>query len=137
MKFNLKMFLVGGILGGTMTLMPALTQAQATGRQLPKLPALEQLNLTTDQEAKLAQIRQATRAELVDLLTTEQQETFKTKMSQGSTFREAIAAMNPSEEQRSQIRHTFQSARQSVSEVLISEQRQQALEWMQLHSRNH
>lgn len=136
MKFNLKMLLVGSVLGGAITLMPALTQAQETERQVPRFPALEQLNLTTDQEAKLAQIRQDTRAQLEELLTIEQQETFKTKMSQGTTFREAIAAMNPSEEQRTQIRDTFRSARQSASEVLTPEQRQQAQQWRQSRSRN-
>jgi periplasmic protein CpxP/Spy len=136
MKFNLKILLVGGILGGAITLMPALTQAQETGSQFPRFPALEQLDLTTDQEAKLAQIRQDTRVQLEDLLTAEQQETFTTKMSQGATFREAIAAINPSEEQRTQIRDTLQSARQSVSEVLTPEQRQQAQEWRQSRPRN-
>jgi len=136
MKFNLKMVLVGGILGGAITLMPALTQAQETGSQVPRFPALEQLNLTTDQEAKLAQIRQATRAQLENVLTAEQQETFKTKMAQGATFREAIAASNLSEEQRTQLREAFQAARQSASEVLTPEQRQQAQQWRQSHPRN-
>ncbi|MCY7320835.1 MAG: Spy/CpxP family protein refolding chaperone [Phormidesmis sp. CAN_BIN36] len=136
MKFNLKMLLVGGILGGAIALIPALTQAQETGSQFPKFPALEQLNLTTDQEAKLAQIRQDTRTQLEDLLTVEQQETLRTKLSEGATFREAIAAMNPSEGQRTQIRDTFRSARQSASEVLTPAQRQQAREWRQSRPRN-
>lgn len=136
MKFNLKMLLVGGILGGAIALIPALTQAQETGSQFPKFPALEQLNLTTDQEAKLAQIRQDTRTQLEDLLTVEQQETLRTKLSEGANFREAIAAMNPSEGQRTQIRDTFRSARQSASEVLTPAQRQQAREWRQSRPRN-
>ncbi|NJR40534.1 MAG: hypothetical protein HC781_19000 [Leptolyngbyaceae cyanobacterium CSU_1_4] len=137
MKFNLKMLWVGGILSGAIALMPALTQAQETANPLPKFPALEQLNLTPDQEAKLTQIRQNTRTQLENLLTAEQQETFKDKMSQGATFREAIAAMNPSEEQRTQIRNTLRSARQSASEILTPEQRQQAREWRQSRPRNH
>jgi periplasmic protein CpxP/Spy len=137
MKFNLKMLLVGGILGGAITLMPAPAKAQTTSSPFLHVPVLEQLNLTTDQEAKLAKIQQDTRAQLEDLLTAEQQETFKTKLSQGATFREAIAAMNPSEKQRTQIRNACQFARQSASEVLTSEQRQQALAWMQSHPRNH
>lgn len=137
MKFNLKMVLVGGILGGVMTLMPTLAQAQETGNQFPKLQRLEQLNLTAEQEAQLAQIRQATQAQLEDLLTAEQQEAFKSKMSEGATFREAIAAADLSEDQRTQLRDTFRSARRAASELLTTEQRQQAREQRQSRLRNH
>jgi periplasmic protein CpxP/Spy len=129
MKLNLKSILVGGILGGAMLLLPAITQAQDTGVQ--SFPAIAQLNLTTDQEAKLAEIRQDTQTQLENILTAEQRQIFKTQMAQGATLRESIAAMTPSDEQRTQLRATFQSARQSASAVLTPEQRQQAREWMQ------
>jgi periplasmic protein CpxP/Spy len=129
MKFNLKSILVGGILGGAMLLLPAITQAQDTGVQ--SFPVIAQLNLTTDQEAKLAEIRQDTQTQLENILTAEQRQIFKTQMAQGATLRESIAAMTPSDEQRTQLRATFQSARQSASAVLTPEQRQQAREWMQ------
>jgi periplasmic protein CpxP/Spy len=121
MKFKpLKLVLVGGILGGALMLLPNLGNAQEN-RQFP---VLEQLDLTTDQETQLSTIRRNTRSQLERIVNAEQQEIFKTKMTQGATLRESIAAMNLSEDQRTQVRATLQSARQEVATVLTPDQRQ-------------
>jgi Spy/CpxP family protein refolding chaperone len=121
MKFNaFKVILVGGILGGALLLLPNLSNAQNASRS----SVLEQLDLTTDQETQLTQIRQHARTQLETLLSSDQQEAFKTKMLEGATFQDAIAAMNLSENQRVQVRTIFQSTKQEAATVLTPEQRQ-------------
>jgi periplasmic protein CpxP/Spy len=121
MKFNpLKLVLIGSLLSGALLLLPKLSQAQEN-RQFP---VLEQLDLTTDQETQLSTIRRNTRSQLERIVSAEQQEIFKTKMTQGATLRESIAAMNLSADQRTQVRETLQAARQEAATVLTADQRQ-------------
>jgi periplasmic protein CpxP/Spy len=121
MKVNaIKIMLVGGILGGALMLLPNLSKAQETRT----FPVLEQIDLTQDQETQLSTIRRNTRTQLESIVSAEQQEIFKTKMSQGATFRDSIAAMNLSEDQRTQVRSTLKSARQEAATVLTADQRQ-------------
>jgi periplasmic protein CpxP/Spy len=140
MKFNaFKVILVGGILGGALILLPNLSKAQesssppASVLEQLHFPVLDRLNVTADQETQLVKIGQNTRTQLETLITAEQRETFKSKMAEGATFRDAIAAMNLSADQRTQVRATFQSARQEAATVLTPEQRQQAREFIQSH----
>ncbi|MCU0565762.1 MAG: Spy/CpxP family protein refolding chaperone [Oculatellaceae cyanobacterium Prado106] len=128
--FNLKSILVGTLLSGTLILTPIATHAQEPLTQLPVMAAIEQLNLTADQESQLVRIRQNTRAQLESILSESQRQSFKTTLEQGGSFRSAVAAMNLTEEQRTQLRTVFQSVRTEASTILTTEQRQQIRDWV-------
>jgi periplasmic protein CpxP/Spy len=127
LNFNLiKVFVVGGFLGGVLTLLPTVSQAQQT-----RMPVLEQLDLTPDQETQMAEVRRDTLAQLETIVSAEQRETFKSKMTEGATLREAIASMNLSEDQRTQVRATFQAARQEAQTILTPAQQEEVRELLQ------
>jgi len=116
-----------------LTLTPAIVKAQSASAPAPLMDALEQLNLTSNQEAQLAEIRRNTQAQVAQILTSEQRSQFRTSREQGNTVRTAIAAMNLSDDQKTQLRQIFQNSRQAVSQILTPEQQQQARTWWQNH----
>lgn len=141
MKFNPLYGLVGGCLVGALALLPLIAKAdmtqanetqphlaQAASRNLdesmPLLAALDQLNLTADQEAQLTTLRRETRTQLEAVIQPEQRQQFKTTWQQGNSFRQAVAAMNLTTEQKQQVRSIVQSAREQGATVLTDSQRQ-------------
>jgi Spy/CpxP family protein refolding chaperone len=102
LNFNLiKVFVVGGFLGGVLTLLPTVSQAQQT-----RMPVLEQLDLTPDQETQMAEVRRDTLAQLETIVSAEQRETFKSKMTEGATLR-AQTILTPA--QQEEVRELLQS----------------------------
>ncbi len=152
MKFNPLYGLVGGCLVGALALTPFmakadmfqanLTAAHAVATQLaeatpqdhslpPFLTALDELNLTADQEAQLSTLRRETRTQLEAVIQPEQRQQFKTTLQQGGSFRQAVNAMNLTLNQKQQVRSIFQSARQEGAAVLTPAQRQELRQLIQ------
>jgi periplasmic protein CpxP/Spy len=132
MKINFKVVLTGGLLGGALMLLPVAAKAQESGA-LQQFPALEQLDLTAEQEAQITQVRQDARTQLEGVLSAEQQQSVKTSMEQGATSREAIAPLDLSSEQRTQLRSIQQSIRQDIANILTPEQQHQVQQYRQSH----
>lgn len=130
---------VAGLLALTLTLAPRIAQADAptplsSGPVLASAPiveALDQLNLTADQEAQLTALRHDTRSQLQAIVQPNQRQQFKTTWQQGQSFQESVAAMNLTPEQRQQIKAIFQSSRQQAKAVLTEPQRQQLKQLLQ------
>ena len=126
MKLSLKALLLSGAAIGAIALIPFVVNAQTTVPQfLSQFRPMQQLNLTADQRAKLKETRQATRAQLENLLTAEQKQQFQTAIADGKAPMEAIESLNLSETQRSQARAILQTAHQQTEAVLTPEQKQQ------------
>lgn len=133
MKFNPLILLAGGCLVGVLTLMPFIAQADSMTALMPIPEAIEELNLTTDQEAQLTAIRRDTRSQLEAAVSAAQRQQFKTTLQQGGSFRQAVTAMNLTPDQRQQVRSIFQSARQQGATVLTPAQKQQLRQMMLSH----
>jgi len=93
--------------------------------QTAGIPTPEQLNLTTQQEASLSQIRVQSLAQLERILSPEQRDQFKAALLQGKDLRGAIAAMNLTPDQQNQLRQTIQSIRTQIDSTLTPGQKQQ------------
>jgi hypothetical protein len=91
-------------------------------------PALQGIELTTDQQTQVNQIINNTFFGAKSILSSEQQEQLKTMLSQGNTLRDSVRSLNLSRSQMRQLQSTAKSARSQVSQILTSEQRQQ---WQQ------
>lgn len=87
--------------------------------------ALDQLNLTPEQETQLADIQQTTQVQIETVLSSSQQQRLRAELDDGVSFRQAIARLNLSPDQRTELRSIMGAARQSAAEVLTPAQRQQ------------
>lgn len=108
---------------------PATPQVgQRAGRGMGKLG----VQLSAEQQAQMEQIRNETRTQIEAVLTPEQRQQFEQAVTQnGQRRRGAMAALNLSEAQRTQISQIMQSSKERVTAVLTPEQRQQIEQRMQ------
>lgn len=92
-----------------------------------EFPVLQGINLTSQQQAQLVQIRTQTRSQMQQILSAEQRNQFKSALEQGLGLQQAIAAMNLTPTQQTQVREVLQNSRKQMSSVLTPEQKQQLL----------
>ncbi len=122
---NLKLAL---LLAGAMTLIitsvPMVADAQANSLT-QTFPALAGINLTSQQQNQINQLRQSTRSQVESILTPPQRDQLKTAIDQGNTLRDAIAEISLSLGQKRQLRDVFQSVQQQMATILTPEQQQQ------------
>ncbi|HBB31878.1 MAG TPA: hypothetical protein DDZ80_26365 [Cyanobacteria bacterium UBA8803] len=125
--------LLAGIAAMALTAIPMIVKAQPAN--LPVLPGLQEvisnLNLTEEQQAQFAQIRSETQAKLENVLTAQQKNTLQAAIAQGKPLRQAMASLNLTPEQKTEIRSILQSARQQGRDIVTEEQRQQLRQEMQ------
>jgi periplasmic protein CpxP/Spy len=124
------------ILAGAIALTFAATPLMVNAEPNPNAPLpgegsqpfkkIEGLNLTQDQKDKIKEIRENTRTQIQGILTTEQQEQFKTAMQSGQRQRprQVFATLNLTEQQKTQIRQIMQTSKQQMQAVLTPEQQQ-------------
>jgi len=132
MKFKLMPMLAGAI-SLTVIATPILAKAQNLGNETS--PAVTQqthhhspfaqLNLTQQQQDQMAQIKSSTKAQINQVLTTDQQNQLQASIQAGQKRWEAFKSLNLSDNQKNQIRQIMQSSRQQMDAVLTPEQRQQ------------
>ena len=77
----------------------------------------------------MEQIQRNTRSQMEAILTPEQKQRFQAALEQRQGMRAAIAAMNLSPEQQTQLRNIMQAARTQKDAILTSQQKQQLQEW--------
>jgi len=138
MKFNLMPVFVGGVVAIALSLFPWAVNANEAHQLISQLPpnVVESLNLTTDQQQKMQQIREATRSQLMELFTEEQLQQLRTSMEGGQSFGDAVAALNLPAERQTAIQNVLLSARRDAFGVLTPAQQQQVTEYVQSHQRN-
>lgn len=124
MKFNPKVLLATGATAIALTILPMAAHAdQLDGRPGRLAEAIEELNLTTEQESQLAQIRQARLTQMQAIIPEEKRQAFKDALESGQTFREAMAALDLSEAQKMELKELRKSTRDQIKGVLTEEQR--------------
>lgn len=145
MKFKHFSVLAGSAVAVTsMLLIPFSLSAQTVrpmsrpteeGRPAPRPieEVMEQLDLTAEQEARLAEIRDERRVQIAAILTEDQQAEFADVLTNGGSFPEAIAAINLSPEQQTELRAVFESDREQIAEILTDEQEAELHEIMGAH----
>ena len=152
MKFNPSVLLAGGCIAGLLAITPFIAQANSVGSrtqtaQAPQVaPASsqiasadrtplgeisDQLDLTADQQAQIANLRRNTRTQIQSILQPNQRQQFLTAWQQGSSFRDSVAAMNVTAEQRQQLREVAQSTRSQARALLTDAQRQELRQLIQ------
>jgi|GEM_PF-451741 len=87
--------------------------------------AFSNLNLTSEQQTQLEQVRENIDGEIASILTPQQQQQFQSVRAQRQQLHEAMKALNLSSEQKEQMRSIKQSSRQQMNDLLTEEQRQQ------------
>ncbi|MEL7223962.1 MAG: Spy/CpxP family protein refolding chaperone [Cyanobacteria bacterium P01_D01_bin.36] len=122
MKFNFKTFALAGFSAIALIASPFVMSHSAQAEGGRREQVLEQLDLTADQSAQLASIREDAKAQVQTVLTAEQQATLNSSESIG---RQELRQLDLSESQREQLRAIREATREEVSEVLTAEQREQ------------
>jgi len=146
MKFRPSLLLTGGCIAGLLAITPFMAQANSVGSAAPVSPATsqiasadrtplweisEQLNLTAEQQAQIANLRRNTRTQIQSILRPDQRQRFLTAWQQGGSFRDSMAAMNVTAEQRQQMRELAQSTRSQARALLTDAQRQELRQLIQ------
>ncbi|MEM8642198.1 MAG: Spy/CpxP family protein refolding chaperone [Cyanobacteria bacterium P01_G01_bin.54] len=111
----------------TLAAIPQFT-AQAQGSRGNRLAA--ELNLTSDQQAEMQALREATQAQIQDLLTPAQQQAMAAAIANGENPRRAMRNLDLSADQQAQMREIKDAKQDQMAEILTPEQQAQ-LEEMQ------
>jgi Spy/CpxP family protein refolding chaperone len=144
MKLKLMPMLVGGVAALALIATPFVLKAHANTSEQPLLAQAQRqsqgryagLDLTQEQQDKIAQIRRETRSQIEALLTPEQQEQLKAlrqnnRQQQREAFRAAREAVNLSDTQIAQMREIRKSARTEMQAILTPQQQEQLRQNMQ------
>ena len=118
--------LLAGVAALTLIAAPMVVNAQRSNL-LAQGPhkVFSNLNLTSEQETQLEQIRNNTDSQIAGILNPEQQQLFKSIQTQREQLHEAMMALNLTAEQKEQMHSIKESAREQMDSVLTNEQRQQ------------
>ncbi|WP_052754501.1 hypothetical protein [Calothrix sp. 336/3] len=108
---------------GTSLLLTPLMGNPANAQSKIQIPM--GVEFTPQQEAQFTQIRLQTRNQIQNILTEQQREEFKAAIARGEGVRKAIANLNLSPEQKTQLQELFKSVHTQVANTLTPEQKQQ------------
>lgn len=123
MKFKLLSMVAGtALFFQALTIVPVGAETSQTNELFPALSGIE---LSQQQQTQLTQIRTQTRAQIENVLTSEQRDRFQAAIQQGKGFQNAIASMQLSSNQQNQLRTILQSAQRQVTSIITPEQRLQ------------
>src|ERR687886_111909 len=100
---------IAAIAAATLTMMPAVVKAQ-TAPLTEIFPILSGVELTTQQKIQLAELGSQTQAQFEKIVTPQQRDQFRASLAQGKGFIEALAAMNITPDQQTQLQGVFRSA---------------------------
>ncbi|MBO1059068.1 MAG: P pilus assembly/Cpx signaling pathway, periplasmic inhibitor/zinc-resistance associated protein [Dolichospermum sp. JUN01] len=140
--------LLAGTLALTLTATPFAVQAQQNPsspqprQEWQKRGQFQKLNFTTEQKAKIKEIRNNTRAQIETVLTTEQKNQLKSKKDERKAQRQQgqgqeqrregrgkkgdiFDSLNLTETQKNQIKQIKESSKQQIDAVLTPQQQEQ------------
>ncbi|HEY9880909.1 MAG TPA: hypothetical protein V6D29_20795 [Leptolyngbyaceae cyanobacterium] len=104
---------------------PAAMAQTTVSQEQGNRQELNRLDLTSEQQAQMDQIRQDVRSQIADVLTPDQKARVQEGRANGESPREIFESLDLSADQRSQLQDIRQSARSRAAEVLTPEQRQE------------
>ncbi|MGQ4649670.1 hypothetical protein [Lyngbya aestuarii] len=129
---KIKLFpLLAGVAAIAISAAPMIANAQGGPGKFSNL------NLTSEQQTQLDQIRENADSQIETILSPEQAQQFQNIREQRQQGRRAMKALNLTEEQRNQMREVHQSARKQMEEVLTEEQLQQLRQQREAHRGEH
>ena len=91
----------------------------------PRGNPFEQMGLTSEQQSKIQQIRENSRDQIEQILTSEQLAEWRRAMQNRRDHRNTITALNLTPEQQQKLQALRSSEQQQIFEVLTPEQREQ------------
>ena len=106
---------------------PVAAKAQ-TASFTDVLPILSGVELTTPQKIQLIEFASNLQSQIGQIVTSEQQNQFRTALGQGKGFPEAIAAMNITPEQQTRLQGVLVALRPQIVSTFTQTQRQKILE---------
>lgn len=86
---------------------------------------LSTLNLTTEQQTQMRQIKESARAQIENILTEEQKNRWRTATEGGEKNRQIWSSLNLTSEQQAQIQSIREDSKQKMKAILTPEQQQQ------------
>lgn len=110
------------------TLTPVAAKAQTVNPLTEIFPVLSGVDLTTQQKIQLAELASNFQTEMGKIVTSDQQNQFRTALGQGKGFGEALAAMNITPDQQKQLQGVFVSIRTQLVSTFTPTQRQKIME---------
>lgn len=93
-------------------------------------PILSGIEMTTQQKIQLAELGSQTLNDAEKIVTSQQRDQFRKALADGKGLGEALAAMNITADQQTQLKTLFRSAQTQLISLLTPAQRQQILENM-------
>lgn len=124
--------LVGSTAALGLAIAPLTAQADPPEGGRPRLERranlIEELNLTDAQQAQFQEIRRDTRAQIADVFTEDQRQSFREGLEAGEPFPMVIQSLNLSDEQHDQLRSIMETSMERRRNVLTEEQREQLRE---------
>ena len=134
MKFNLKTLSLGGLAAFTLLAAPLAIVETARAEGGRHHQVLEQLDLSEDQSARLASLREDTRSQIQAVLSSDQQSQLEAAREAGEARRQAWRSLDLSEEQRDRIRAIREDSRTEFESILTDDQLAQIEEMRQARS---
>ena len=120
MKFNFKTV---GLVAASLALMTGVRAAQAVPPH-----AVEELNLTEQQQAELDSLRAETRSQIEAILTDDQRAAVQASLDAGDPIRRSLQSVDLTEQQRTEIRTIAEGSREAGQAILTPEQQTQLAE---------
>lgn len=119
-------FLLPGVLAFALFGVPMFSaQAQSAPKPMMRAERMEnKLNLTDAQKAQMQQIRETTKARMLEVLTDDQKAQLEAARQQGQKGKQVFESLNLTEAQQQQMRAIKDEAYQQKLGILNEEQRQ-------------
>jgi hypothetical protein len=118
---------IGIVLGSSIAIVPVLASPiQAKSVPLVQLfPALEGIQLTSQQQSQLGQLTTQTLPRIKSLLSPQQLKQFNADLSAGKSVRVAILALDLTRSQKLKLNNELRTVKSKVERILDQEQLQQ------------
>ncbi len=113
------------IASGLIAVVPVFPAVADSTNLTQLFPALNGIQLTSEQQTQLVNISQQTLPQIQKRLTPDQQIQFQTALSQGHSVRGAVQSLNLSVSQRVRILNQLRPLRSQIEAILTPEQQQQ------------
>ena len=123
MKLKSIAWLVGGVAASILSFSPiAMANSNAASSPFSISPDIE---LTSEQEDELEDLRDRTMSQLSTVLSSSQQSQLEDSLASGEDFKTAVRSLDLSFKQRRQLKGIFGDLRSQIETILTPEQQQQ------------
>jgi len=122
---------IAAIAATAIAMTPVAAKAQ-TASVTDVFPILSGVELTTQQKIQLIELASNLQSQIGQIVTSDQQNRFRTALGQGQGFAEAIAAMNITPDQQTRLQAVLTTLRPQIVSIFTQTQRQEILDNVRL-----